>query len=490
MAWRAVSAAVQQPWREAPAAPACVLVIFGAGGDLTHRLLAPALVNLADAQLLDPGFRVLGFGHRNIDEERFRSDLLDSQWTSGLSPSARTWLRERVSYMAGDFEDPAAFQRLAARLPMQPGNVTFYFATAPRYFAPLAEALDRVHLLEEHSGAFRRVVVEKPFGQDLDSSKVLNQRLLAVLAEHQIFRIDHYLGKETVQNIMALRFANTIYEPVWNRQHIRRVEITASETVGVEGRGRFYDATGALRDMVPNHMFQLLAMIAMEAPNALNADAIRAESARVLQAVRRYAPQDVAKNAVRGQYESYRSEPHISPTSHTETFVALRLCIDNWRWAGVPFLIRTGKAMPKACTHVSVHFDPVPHTLFPSDGPPPHGNVLVIGIKPVEGLSLHIAAKHPGPKLTLAPVRMDFEYADYFQARPESGYETLIYDCLVGDQMLFRRADHIEAAWSAVQPFLDAWRDDPAVELYPAGSWGPDAAHRLLDDSAGWRNEA
>ncbi len=424
-----------------------------------------------------------------------------------LDGAACAWLSKRAHYLTGEFEDAATYRRLADRLsefgPEANANVVFYLATAPSFFGGIVAQLAAAGLLREASGSHRRVVIEKPFGHDLASAVALNQQLLGVLDERQIYRMDHFLGKETVQNIMALRFGNGIFEPLWNRAHIDHVQITAAEAVGVEGRGSFYEATGALRDMVPNHLFQLLAMTAMEAPNSFDADAVRTEKAKVIEAIHHLTPEHARSDSVRGRYgagtvaghkmKAYRDEPKVARDSLTETYVALRLSVDNWRWAGVPFYLRTGKAMQARRTEIVIQFKQVPCTLF-RDGPRPAAldpNLMVLHIQPDEGVSLRFEAKVPGPAVRLSGVDMDFRYADYFNASPSTGYETLLYDCLIGDPTLFQRADNIEAGWRAVQPFLDAWREVPDdLHGYAAGSWGPRQADELLKpQGARWRNE-
>jgi glucose-6-phosphate 1-dehydrogenase len=494
----------------APPAPACVLVICGAGGDLTHRLLIPALASLADRKLLDERFAVLGFGHGEASDAAFRRDVLAAVGRDGVKTEALDWLRERLFYMHGDFEDASAYLELGNRLAalekrIGNRNVVFYLATAPRQFGPIVEALGRAGLVHEAPDGFRRVVIEKPFGRDLASAKSLNSLILRILDEKQVYRIDHFLGKETVQNIMALRFGNAIFEPIWNRHHIDHIAITATETVGVEKRGKFYDGIGALRDMVPNHMFQLLGLVAMEAPNSFDADAIRTEKARVIDAIHPLDGAAALRDSVRGQYtagvvegrhqRAYRDEPNVDPQSDTETYVALRFMIENWRWAGVPIYIRTGKALAQRRTEIAIQFKPVPLALFRDIGlAPPRRNVLTIQIQPDEGIFLQFEAKVPGPSMVLSRAAMNFRYADYFDTIPSTGYETLIYDCLIGDATLFQRADNIEAGWKAVQPILDAWRETPrALAFYPAGSWGPPEADELLHrDRRHWRhpNEA
>jgi glucose-6-phosphate 1-dehydrogenase len=372
------------------------------------------------------------------------------------------------------------------------GNVVFYLAIAARFFGYVVEQLGRAGLLKEADGAFRRVVIEKPYGADLPSARALNARVLAQADEKQVFRIDHFLGKETVQNIMALRFANGIFEPLWRRDHIAYVEITAAETIGVEERGAFYEPTGALRDMVPNHLFQLLSMVAMEPPNSFDAEAVRSEKAKLLEAIEPVRPEDV----VRGQYTAgrvqgrdvagYRDEAHVAKDSGTETYVALRLHIDNWRWADVPFYLRTGKRLHGRQTEVVIHFRKPPYALFRDTAVGSlTPNVLTLDIQPHEGLTLSLSAKHPGPKMELAPVDLRFQYKDAFKMAPNVGYETLLYDCLIGDSTLFQRADMIEASWAVVDPALQSPK---ALAFYAAGSAGPEAADALLArDGHSWK---
>jgi glucose-6-phosphate 1-dehydrogenase len=487
-----------------PPAPATTLVVFGARGDLTKRLLTPALYNLTGSKLLPDGFRVLGVDHNACDDAGFGKELADFMRTlvgdpgsEGAEPSidkARwSWLQQRLGFLTGDFENPDTYAALAARIADHGGEargVIFYLATSPRFFGEIVDQLGRAGLADETHG-FRRVVIEKPFGHDLPSARALNRRILKQLDESQIYRIDHFLGKETVRNIMALRFGNSVFEPLWNRQCIDHVQITAAETVGVEGRGAYYDKAGALRDMMPNHLFQVLGMVAMEPPNSLGADAIRAEKARVIEAIEIQTPALALANAVRGQYRrgaigrkavaDYRSADNVARTSRTETFVALKLGIDNWRWAGVPFYLRTGKAMAARDTEIVIRFKAPPSQLFRQSGDrAPGSNQLVIQLQPQEGMSLTFDVKHPGPDLRLDPVRMDFHYADYFKAAPATGYETLLYDVMIGDQTLFKKGDEIEASWRAVQPFLQAWSKGGVVHGYAAGTNGPPQADALL----------
>jgi glucose-6-phosphate 1-dehydrogenase len=418
-----------------------------------------------------------------------------------IDEAAWRWLTQRMTYLQGDFTDPQMYRRLGAHLaevdrkagPDRPANHLFYLAVADRFFGTIVAALGAADMVSEQEDRWRRVVIEKPFGHDLPSAKALNAEILKTLQEHQIYRMDHFLGKETVQNIMALRFANGLFEPLWNRQHIDHVQITASETVGVERRGKFYEPTGALRDMMPNHMFQLLSLTAMEPPISFDAEAVREKKAEVIQAIRPPTPEQVLRDAVRGQYDAgtvrgkqvqaYRREPDVSPQSSTETYVAWRLKIDNWRWAGVPFYLRTGKYLKSRRTEIAVRFHQAPYTLFRgTEVERMNPNWMILRIQPDEGISLRFAAKRPGPTVTLGNVSMDFAYKTYFDMAPSTGYETLLYDCMIGDATLFQRADNIEAGWRAVQPILDTWAADRPTDFpnYAAGSDGPAAADELL----------
>jgi glucose-6-phosphate 1-dehydrogenase len=457
-------------------APPATLVIFGALGDLTKRLLVPALVNLERENLLDQHTTILGVSHHDGDD----AGLVDALDEFIETDAAWRSLQKRIHYLKGDFTEPAAFQAVAEKVS---GNAVFYLATAPNFFGPVVDQLGEAGLLDQADG-FRRVVIEKPFGTDLASAQALNQQILARGSEEQFYRIDHFLGKETVQNIMVARFGNALLEAVWNNRYVDHVQITAAETVTVGSRGKFYDATGALRDMVPNHLFQLLAMIGMEPPNTSDAEAIRTEKSKVIAAVRPIAPED----AVRGRYQagtigdkaipSYRDEDQVDPASTTETYVALKLAVETWRWTGVPFYLRTGKALTARDTEIVVQFRDVPMSLFADDQALPP-NRLVLQIQPEEGISLGFVAKKPGPRIETAPVSMDFRYADAFDLGHRTGYETLLYDVLIGDQTLFQRADQIEGGWRAVQPVLDAWATGEP-EGYEAGSAGPASADALL----------
>jgi glucose-6-phosphate 1-dehydrogenase len=491
---------------DVPPAPPCTFFIFGGSGDLTKRLLMPALYNLAQEGALDPDFAIVGIDRVERSEEDFRNYLTDAvheliaaSTTGTACIDEAVWkdFVARIGYIAGDFADPRTYdligQRLAARAKVKSdASAVFYLAVAPRFFGSIAECLGAAGLFQEEGKNFRRLVVEKPFGNDLASAKALNAELLKAADEQQIYRIDHFLGKETVQNVMALRFGNGLFEPIWRREFIDHVQITAAETVGVESRGRFYDATGALRDMVPNHMFQLLAVAAMEPPNSFAADAVRSEKAKVIEAIRYASPEAAVACAVRGQYgpgtvrakpvSSYRQEPDVAPDSRTETYVALKCQIDNWRWEGVPFYIRTGKSLAVRRTEIAIQFKRAPGVLFRGTGAGEmQPNMLVIHVQPDEGISLRFAAKVPGRRVRLSDVNMDFRYTDYFKAAPSTGYETLIYDCLIGDATLFQRADNIEAGWAAVEPLLQGWAAGlGALDDYAAGTSGPASADALL----------
>jgi len=417
------------------------------------------------------------------------------------------WLSQRIYYVKGDFQDPEAYKRLQQQISEVEkahntgGNKFFYLAVAPRFFAPIVRQLGNAGLVKEENGKWARVIIEKPFGHDLESARLLNSDLKKVLSEKQIYRIDHYLGKETVQNVMVFRFTNNIIEPLWNRNYVDHVQITAAETVGVEHRGGFYETAGALRDMVPNHLFQLMTMTAMEPPISFDADEVRNKQAEVLHAIQPLAPEDVLTNMVRGQYGEgyidgqyvvgYRQEPDVSPTSNTETFVAMKLQIDNWRWAGVPFYLRTGKRLAKRATEIVIQFRRTPFVLFRNTAVKNlETNRLVIHIQPEEGISLSFGAKVPGSVMRLGLVNMDFDYKSYFGAEHGTGYERLLRDCMAGDATLFQRADMVEAGWSVIQPIIDVWHALPprGFPNYTAGSWGPVEAEELLErEGRAWR---
>ena len=493
-----------------PAGPCC-FIVFGANGDLTKRLLVPALYNLAATGLLPDNFAIVGVLRRPMENEAFKQSLVEALGKFATRPVEKAVADKLfgcVSCVVAQPDVPDSFRDLADHLAKVEtarntgGNRLFYLATPPTGFAPITHLLADVGLTqEEPGGPWRRVIVEKPFGTDLASAQALNRQLLSVLAEDQIYRMDHYLGKETVQNIMILRFANGLFEPIWNRDHIEHVQISVAETVNVERRGAFYDNTGALRDMVPNHLCQLLSLIAMEPPAKYAAHAVRSAKAEALAAINQYTPEEAIANSVRAQYGTgtikgenvipYREAQDVKPDSITPTYVALKFGIDNWRWAGVPFYLRTGKAMAKRKTEVAIKFKDAPISMFRDTSLSGMAqNVLVLDIQPEEGITLHFNAKVPGPSVDLAAVGMDFKYKDYFEAAASTGYETLIYDCMIGDAMLFQRADGVEAGWSAVQPFLDAWEaaGQNGLATYAAGSEGPAEADELLErDGRAWR---
>ena len=486
-------------------APPCTLVIFGAGGDLTKRLLSPALYNLAGSGLLSDGLRIFGLDHNARSTDEWRSDLSETMQSFTKDKAAefhadhideKQWafITDRLTYVVADFQDAASYGDLKNRLEkvaseQKNANVVFYLAVADRFFGPIVDNLGEAGLLEEKDGAFRRIVIEKPFGSDLPSAQALNKRITKIAGENQIYRIDHFLGKEPVQSIMAMRFGNGLFEPMWRREHVDHVQITAAETIGVEERGGFYEATGALRDMVPNHLFQLLTMITMETPNSFEPENVRTEKAKLVEAIKPIAQHHV----VRGQYGpgnvndrdvvGYRDEHNVAKDSTTETYAALRVDIENWRWSGVPFYLRTGKRLRRRLTTIAIHFKPAPYRIFrdtPVEKMTP--NVLTLLISPKQGMTTDFSAKIPGPAMRLGRVSTEFMYDEFFDEPPNVGYETLIYDCMIGDATLFQRADQIDSSWAAVQPTRDAWSSgvgDP-VEMYPAGTDGPKAADDLL----------
>ncbi len=496
----------------------CTMVICGATGDLTERKLGPALYNTLLGGFLPPEFTVVGFARRDLTDEQFREHLLQgiNRHSRNRPAKPAIWdsFAKGIEYHRGDFDDPGAFAELAKRLDRidrdrgTQGNRLFYLAVPPHLYPEIVNQLDRAGLAV--SGAHRRtgskrgwtrVIVEKPFGYDLDSARRLNHEIAEVFDEGQVYRIDHYLGKETVQNLAVFRFGNGLFEPIWNRRYIDSVQITVAETVGVEGRGDFYDQTGALRDIVQNHGLQLMAMFAMEPPVEFAAEDLRDEKLKVLRGVKPMTPEEVAANTVRGQYvsgwvegekvASYRDEPEVAPDSETETFVALKLAIDSWRWAGVPFYLRTGKAMPSRVTEIAVQFKRAPLALFARAGVPQiDANVLAIRVQPDEGILLRFGAKVPGQGLQIRTVNMDFRYGASFAVDSPDAYETLLLDAMVGDASLFTRDDEVERAWEILDPILDAWAagEGGRLHFYGAGTWGPPAADELLErDGRSWR---
>jgi glucose-6-phosphate 1-dehydrogenase len=488
----------------------CCIVIFGATGDLTHRKLIPALYNLAADGELPPAVTVVAVARRDKSDDDFRRELQEAVGQySRQSVRDEIWqsFAKSIFYHRTEFHDEKGYKTLAERLAKidqergTRGNRLFYLAVAPDQFEPILINLKSAGLNEAPPGSWARVIVEKPFGTDLDSARELNRIVSNSFSEEQTYRIDHFLGKETAQNILVLRFANAIFEPLWNTRYIDHVQITAAETLGVEGRAGYYDHAGALRDMVQNHLLQLLCLIAMEAPTDLRADSIRDEKVKVVRSLRRMAAEAVATNVVRGQYESgdinakpvagYREEQGVDPNSMTETYVALRLRIDNWRWADVPVYLRVGKRLPKSATEISVHFKKAPAVLFNKEAVTLDQNVLVVRIQPDEGISLRMQAKIPGTSLRIEPVKMDFHYGTSFGKPSPEAYERLLLDAMSGDATLFARRDEVEEAWAFIDPIEEAWqakKDQPPLSLYPAGTWGPEEADALLArDGRTWR---
>jgi len=486
----------------------CTIVIFGATGDLTHRKLIPALYNLAADGDLPPAVTIVGFARREKSDDQFRNELENaSRKFSRQTVRDDIWktFAESIVYHRSEFEDEGGYKTLAKRLDKidkesgTRGNRLFYLAAAPDQFESILKHLKAAGLNETCKGSWARVIVEKPFGTDLPSARELNRIVRNSFTEEQTYRIDHFLGKETAQNILVLRFANAIFAPLWNTHYVDSVQITAAETLGVETRAGFYEHAGALRDMVQNHLLQLLCLVAMEPPTDLGADSIRDEKVKVIRSLRHLSRNEVAANIVRGQYTEgaihgdpvvgYRQEQNVKPDSHTETFVALRLFIDNWRWADVPIYMRVGKRLPKSATEISVHFKKAPPVLFNKELC--DQNVLVIRIQPDEGISLRIHAKVPGASFRIEPVKMDFHYGTSFGKASPEAYERLLLDAMSGDATLFARRDEVEEAWAFIDPIEEAWhakKDAPGLFFYAAGSWGPEEADDLLArDGRAWR---
>jgi glucose-6-phosphate 1-dehydrogenase len=488
----------------------CVLVLFGATGDLAHRKVIPAMYHLWRTNLLPHEFVLLAVGRREYDDDAFRAEIHKSleQFSRVLPLDEPAWrsFSERIRYYRCDFSDPAGFDALSTKLDELDeeegtrGNRLYYLATQPSQFAELVGQLGRVGLdHERHDGGWRRVVIEKPFGHDLNSAVRLNREVGKVFRESQVYRIDHYLGKETVRNLLVFRFGNGIFEPLWNRRYVDHVQITVAESIGIENRGAFYEETGAVRDVLQNHLLQLVSLVAMEPPATFEADALRDEKVKVLRAIGT-RPADPVRDVVRGQYgpgwvaampvPGYREESDVDPKSETETFVAARFNIDDWRWAGVPFFVRTGKRLPKRATEIAIQFREVPQHLFRDSSAEPDPNLLAIRIQPDEGIMLRFGAKVPGLGLNVRSVTMDFTYGSAFNVDSPDAYETLILDALQGDASLFTRADEVEEAWSIVDPFIETWAngDPPTFPNYESGTWGPDEADELLGgEGRRWR---
>ncbi len=485
----------------------CAIVIFGATGDLTKRKLVPALVNLAHEGQLPSGFAVVGYARRPKTNEEFRAELFEGvkQFSrfNPVNPAVWDAFSQGIFYHQAEFEDSKGYDGLGSLLEKidkergTAGNRLFYLATAPTEFSTIIKQLG------DHGfgrGSSSKIIIEKPFGRSLETAHSLNLEVASVFQEQQIYRIDHYLGKETVQNILALRFANEIFEPLWNAKYIDHVQITVAESIGVEGRGAYYEQSGALRDMVQNHMMQLLSMVAMEPPAALGAEDIRDEKVKVLRSIRPISPAQVGQFSVRGQYgpgsiggkpvPGYLQEPNVAPASHTETFVALKLHIDNWRWAGVPFYLRHGKRLPKQTAEIAIQFKAPPAVLFASEiSAPLQPNVLVMRIQPDEGIAIRMNAKVPGTALNIQPVKMDFRYGGSFGARSPEAYERLLHDAISGDSTLFTRNDEAEASWSVMDAFLNGWQAGHSTPVeYEAGTWGPVEAETFIaKDGRVWR---
>lgn len=485
------------------------VVIFGASGDLTKRKLVPALYNLTLDRLMPNQFAVIGFARRPIPDDDFRAQMLEgiNAFSRNKPAQPEVWesFAQRLFYCPGNFDEPAAYQRLSEQLDRldaergTAGNRLFYLATAPEYFPVIIKHLGEAGLNRSPKDGWVRLIIEKPFGRDLATARELNRTVRAVFTEDQIYRIDHYLGKETVQNLLVFRFANGIFEPLWNRNYVDHVQITVAEAVGVEDRGGYYETAGVIRDMVQNHIFQLLTLVGMEPPAALDANAVRDEKVKVLRALRPIQAADTGRFTVRGQYlagssggkpvPGYREEKGVAKNSITDTFVALKLYIDNWRWAGVPFYLRSGKRLPKRSTEIAIQFKQIPLSLFGGDSAV-EPNLLTLNVQPDEGIALRFGAKVPGQRVQVQPVNMDFEYGTSFGVPAPEAYERLILDCMLGEAALFTRDDEVEAAWTFINRLLDGWAQAGVKTLpgYEAGTWGPAEAHTFIEnDGRRWR---
>jgi glucose-6-phosphate 1-dehydrogenase len=486
----------------------CAIIMFGASGDLARRKLMPALYDLAFHSCLAPSFRLLGFARTKMSDEDFRKsagEALPKGNEEGADDARKAEFLKALQYFSGDYDDADSFQKLAKRLDELDaegnlgGNRLFYLATPPEVYRHVIEQLKKANLTKpKNEKSWTRIIIEKPFGRDLASARELNKAVLDAFDESQVYRIDHYLGKETVQNMLVFRFGNGIFEPLWNRNYIDSVQITAAESLGVERRAAFYETAGAMRDMIQSHVLQLTSLVAMEAPARFDATSVRNEKIKVLQSMRAFTTESVWKDVVRGQYgpgqidgkpvPGYRQEPGVKPDSSTDTFAALKLHVDNWRWNGVPFYLRSGKRLAHPHTEVAILFKRAPHMVF--RGEDSETNSLVLNIQPEEGISLSFGAKTPGAQMHIRPVTMDFEYKNTFGGSTRPAYATLINDCIRGDATLFDRADSVEAAWALVDPILKAWESAsaPPFPNYPAGSSGPRAADDLTaSDGRHWR---
>ncbi|HUK19044.1 MAG TPA: glucose-6-phosphate dehydrogenase [Bryobacteraceae bacterium] len=493
----------QDPLRFERRVPECAAVIFGANGDLTRRKLMPALYRLAYDRRLAAGFAVVGISRTPLSDDQFRQKMLEAvkEFSEDTRFDEDVWRAFAASlhYVAGDIGDAALYQRLAQKVAeiesehQTGGNVLFYLSTQPSQYAPIAAGLGKAGL--NRGNGWRRLVVEKPFGHNLASARELSDRLHEVFQESSVYRIDHYLGKETVQNILAFRFGNGIFEPLWNRRYIEHVQITAAESIGVEGRGAYYQEAGALADMIQNHLLQVMATIAMEPSASFRADSVRDERSKLLRSIKPMTPDEIRADTVAGQYGAariggqdvpgFRQEEGVDPNSRTDTYAAVTFFVENWRWAGVPFYVRTGKRLPKRVTEIAIQFRPAPLAIFengtgaaPSDSSP---NLLIVRIQPEEGISLKFLSKRPGAGMNLRPVSMDFNYGSSFGERSPSAYETLLLDVIIGDATLYTRQDMVEASWAVVEPIENVWREaDFPICGYPAGTWGPTEAGRML----------
>jgi glucose-6-phosphate 1-dehydrogenase len=490
------------PLRFERRAPPCAIVIFGANGDLTKRKLLPALYRLSSDGRLPPAFAIIGNSRTAMSDDEFRQKMREAveQFQEDAPFDAGLWdgFASSLFYVAGDLKDEKMYKLLGEKLAAveqshrTAGNVLFYLSTQPSYYSPVVECLGKAGL--QHGNGWRRVVVEKPFGHDLATARELNSDIQRVFPERDVYRIDHYLGKETVQNILAFRLGNGIFEPLWNRRYINNVQITAAESIGVEGRGAYYQEAGALRDMIQNHLMQVMATIGMEPAAVFEADAVRDERAKFLRSIRILKPADVERFAVAGQYgparvgtedvPGFRQEPGVDSNAQTDTYAAVTFFVDNWRWAGVPFYLRSGKRLPKRITDIAIHFSPAPHSPFTEGAldEAARPNLLILRIQPEEGISLRFLGKQPGSGMRLRPVSMDFNYGSSFGARSPSAYETLLLDAMVGDATLYTRQDMVEASWSAVEPILEVWRNKKFdFPNYAAGTWGPSEADKMVE---------
>jgi len=491
--------------RSTRTAKPCVLVIFGATGDLTKRKLVPSLMGLSKDGLLPPGFAVVGFARRPWSDESFRNELADGVRLFGRTDTVAAFdaVADAFSYHAADFADAEGYRDLKRKLDLidqkrgTSGNRIFYLATPPSAYSSILSNLAASGLSNEQEGRFARIIVEKPFGHDLPTAEALNNQLREGFRERQVFRIDHYLGKETVQNILALRFANGIFEPLWNEKFVDHVQLTVAESIGVGSRGAYFEESGIIRDMIQNHLMQVLSLVAMEPPAALTADAVRDEKVKVLKAIRSFRPEDVDRATVRAQYASalfggeeakgYREETGVPAASTTETYAAVRLQVENWRWSGTPFYLRAGKRLARRVTEVAIQFKQPPLHLF-EGGRPVQPNVLLLRIQPDEGVALRFGAKVPGPDMRIRDVRMDFRYGAAFGGESADAYERLLLDAMVGDGTLFARRDEVEEAWRIVDSIVSGWKQSARKpESYPAGTWGPEAADKLLGTCRTWR---